>query len=166
MKKILSVFILFCLFGCSYSFKGASIPTEMKNISISYFENNALLVIPTLSQDFTEALKSRVRNQTKLNIITGDADARIEGRITNYTLSPVAIQDNSRPTAGATRLTITVQVKYVNNLDPEKSFEQSFERFKDFTTTNQSLQAAEAQNIIAVNNMLSEDIFNRAFSQW
>lgn len=166
MKNFITLFLVVLLSGCSYSFKGASIPAEMKNITINYFENNSLLVVPTLSQDFTEALKTRIRTQSKLNIIQTEGDAILEGRITNYTLSPVAIQDNTRPTAGATRLTIRVNVKYINNLDPTKNFEQSFERFKDFTTSNQSLQTAELQNIKAVIDLITEDIFNRAFSQW
>ncbi len=157
--------MIFCS-GCSYSFKGASIPNDMKTISINYFENNSLLVVPTLSHDFTEALKTRIRNQSKLNIVPGEGHAILEGRISNYTLSPVAIQDNTRPTAGATRLTITVQVKYINNLEPDKNFDQTFERFKDFTMTGQSLQSAETQNIKAIIDLLTEDIFNRAFSNW
>ena len=40
-----------------YSFSGASIPPEMKTVTVNFFENNAPLVVPYLSQQFTERLK-------------------------------------------------------------------------------------------------------------
>lgn len=164
--------ILYCVLGvlllngCSYRFSGASIPTAMTTISVGFFENNSTLVVPNLSQDFTEGLKSRIRNQTRLKIVQTDGQGVFEGRILNYSITPIAIQDNNRPTAGANRMSITVNVKYTNTLDPKKNFEQSFERFKNFTLTGQNLQAIEPQLIKDINAMLTEDIFNRAFSQW
>ncbi|RZK45460.1 MAG: hypothetical protein EOO97_01015 [Pedobacter sp.] len=154
------------LSGCSYKFNGATIPAEMKTVHVQFFENNAQLVVPYLSQEFTEALKTRIRNQTRLNIVPSEGQAIFEGRITNYSITPVAIQDNQRPVAGATRMTITVTVKYTNTFDQKASFEQSFERFKNFTLVGQSLQSVEQQLIKDINAMLTEDIFNRAFSQW
>jgi hypothetical protein len=169
MKRIIFILTLvISLSGC-YSFKGASIPTEMKTINISLFENNAPLVIPTLSNDFTESLKTYIRNQSKLTITPQqEADASITGRITGYDIKPISIQDNTRPVAGANRLTITVSVKYTNNIkDHEKeSFEESFTAFTDFTLAGQSLQSIQDRLIKDVNIKLTENIFNRAFAQW
>lgn len=169
MKKILFFLAIIALAGCSYNFKGASIPLQMKTINVRFFENNAPLVVPNLSQQFTEDLKERIRNQSRLSITTGDADAILEGRITGYDIRPIAFGDNTKPTAGANRLTITVSVKYTNNLDTGKvknSFEQSFSRFVDFSLAGQTLQSQEQSLIKRVNTQLSEDIFNRAFAQW
>ena len=169
MKRIIFILTLvISLSGC-YSFKGASIPTEMKTINISLFENNAPLVIPTLSNNFTESLKTYIRNQSKLTITPQqEADASITGRITGYDIKPISIQDNTRPVAGANRLTITVSVKYTNNIkDHEKeSFEESFTAFTDFTLAGQSLQSIQERLIKEVNIKLTENIFNRAFAQW
>jgi hypothetical protein len=115
-----------------------------------------------LSQKFTEALKSRIRNQSSLNVVRDDADATFEGRITDYNSKPVAITGNER--AEATRLTITVNVKYTNKVRPEDSFEQSFSRFSDFQGSN--LAANESRLIEDINKQLTEDIFNRAFANW
>lgn len=151
--------------GCGvYSFSGASIPAEMKTVSIQFFENNAALVVPYLSQQFTEDLKTRIRNQSQLSLLRADADANFEGRITDYRITPAAIQGNER--AGLERLTITVSVKYTNVLKPELSFEQSFSRFKDFSTQGSSVQAQEQQLIKDINAQLTDDIFNRAFANW
>ncbi|MDB5060438.1 MAG: hypothetical protein JWP67_281, partial [Mucilaginibacter sp.] len=69
--NILMVGTVVMLFAsCSYKLtqNGASIPPDLKTIDIQFFENNAPLVVATLSQQFTEALKNRIRTQTSLSI--------------------------------------------------------------------------------------------------
>lgn len=169
MKKLINgLCVLLCLVavsGCKISLDGASIPKEMRTVNVLVFENNAPLVVASLSSQFTEELKTRIRNQTKLSITPNEPHAVFSGNITGYDITPVAIQDNKQPTAGANRLTIRVQVKYVNNLNPKRSFEESFERFKDFKLVG-SLQSLEGPLIKDVTAQLTEDIFNRAFAQW
>lgn len=166
--KLLALCIALSLLGaCSYKFSGAS--TEgLKTVNVRVFENNAPLVIPTLSNQFTEALKTRIRNQTKLSLVTNDADATFEGRITGYDIKPVALQSSSTPTAGANRLTITIAVKYTNAVkDHEKeSFEESFTRNFDFPISGAPIQSLLPGAIENINKQLTEDIFNRAFAQW
>ncbi len=158
-------FLILCNFSCGlYSFSGASIPAEMKTVSIDFFENNAPIVVPYLSQEFTEALKDRIRNQTRLSQVRTDADGSFEGRITDYSINPTAVQGDNR--AGLNRLTITVNVKYTSRLNEKLSFDQNFSRYKDFSTTSGPIQAQEPQLIKDINAMLTEDIFNRAFANW
>lgn len=154
--------------GCSYKFNGASIPPAMKTLNVRFFENTAPLVVPTLAQTFTEDLKERIRTQSRLSITQNEADAIMEGRITGYDIKPVAFTDNRQPTAGANRLTITVSVKYTNNLDTGKvktSFEETFSAFTEFPAS-QNLQSQEQALIKKVTTQLTENIFNRAFAQW
>ena len=150
--------------SCGYKLSGASIPPEMKTLSVQFFENNAPLVVPYLSQQFTEELKNRIRNQSRLSIVRTEGDANFEGRITDYSIRPVAIQGNER--AGLSRLSITVNVKYTNTLKPAQSFEQSFTRFQDLDLSVRPLQEQERALITTINKQLSEDIFNRAFANW
>ncbi|SDL96386.1 LptE family protein [Pedobacter antarcticus] len=169
MKKIFLLLLIpfaSVLHSCSIKLNGASIPPAMKTVAVLYFENNAPLVIPTLSQDFTEALKTRIRNQTSLAIRNNDADAIFEGRITGYDIRPTSLQNNNSPSAGTNKLTIRISVKYTSNLDPKQSFEESFERFREFPATGQTLESQQQQFIREINAQLTEDIFNRAFAQW
>jgi hypothetical protein len=169
MKKIYLLLLLPLLLlchSCSVKLNGASIPTDMKTVTVLFFENNAPLVVPSLSQDFTEALKVRIRNQTSLSITQSDAHAVFEGRITGYDIKPIALQNNNQPTAGGNRLTIRVTVKYTNNLDPKASFEEPFERFKDFPIGTTTFDQTQLALIRDINLQLTEDIFNRAFAQW
>ena len=145
-----------------YKFNQASIPQNMKTVTVQFFENNAPLVVASLSQQFTEALRTRIRDQTNLSMVRENGDGIFEGRITDYSIKPVAVTGNER--AEATRLSITVFVKYTNTLDNELSFEQSFTRFREFGGSN--IQAREAELIGQINLDLTEDIFNRAFANW
>ncbi len=155
--------LLTLLFTSCYSFTGGSITPGMKTVSVPLFENNAPLVVPTLSQAFTETLKDRIRTQSPLSFVRTDGQASFNGRITGYDIRPVAIQGNDSGLAGQTRLTITVQVKYVNAIKPDENFDQSFSRFQDFKGSLASQEQALIKNI---NLQLSEDIYNRAFANW
>mgnify|MGYP003543023943 FL=1 len=159
------VVLLFSTQSCGvYSFSGASIPETMKTVSIKYFENNAPLVVPYLSQQFTKALEDRIRNQSRLIPKRSDADASFEGRITGYNVSATAVQGNTQSTTS--RLTITVNVKYQNSLEPALNFVQSFSRFKDFSVVSSTFEQQEQSLITDINQQLTEDIFNRAFANW
>jgi len=168
MKIKIFAFILITAFSsCSYKFSGAS--TEgLKTVIVRTFENNAPLVVPNLNNQLTEALKTRIRNQTNLSVSTTEADAVFEGRITGYDIKPVALQSSATPTAGANRLTVTVSVKYTNNVvgKEKESFDESFTKFFDFPLNGASIQAALPNALEQINKQLTEDIFNRAFAQW
>jgi hypothetical protein len=161
-------FILVCP-SCTYklSLGGALIPPNMKTIRVDFFENNATLVVNNLSTQFTEALKERIRNTTSLSIVRSEeADAVMSGSITDYNIAPVSVNataNNVAPIAGASQLTITVNVKYVNKLDKKDNFEQSFTKALPFSG---DINTQEQTLIAAINKQLTEDIFNKAFENW
>src|SRR5690606_41958571 len=151
--------------GVSYSFTGGSIPEGMKTVTVRFFENTAQIVVPSLSQSFTEALKERIRRQSSLSKVDDNGHAVFEGRVTAYTINPAAVEAGT-DRAALNRLSITVQVKYTNTLTPEDSFDETFTRFKDFATAAAPIQAQEENLIREINQMLTEDIYNRAFANW
>lgn len=166
LLKLIFLFIaLVSISSCriSYSFTGADIPIEAKTFSVKYFQNNASLVQPMLSQKLTEGLKDRMLQQTNLNMINSGGDLSFEGEITNYTLQPMAIQGNE--TAQLTRLTVTINVRYFNNIDPKKNYESRFSRYQNFASTL-SLAAVEDQLLDQITVELVEDIFNKALVNW
>lgn len=154
--------------ACTYklSLNGVSIPANMKTLRVEFFENTAPLVVNTLSQQFTEALKERIRNTTSLSVVNGEADAVMSGTIIDYNIAPVSVQatnNTTAPLADQTRLTITVNVKYVCDADKKLSFEQPFTKYKDFKG---ELGSQEQALILDINKQLIEDIFNKAFANW
>ncbi len=170
MKRIFAIFIamsVLVLFSssCSVSLSGAS-TVGLKTINVGFFENNSPLVVNYLSQQFTEALKDRIRSTTSLSIVQGDANASLSGSITNYVIEPISIQatnNNVAPIAGAQRLTITVNVIYTNTVDKKLNFTQAFPAHADFTG---NIADQEQKLITTINKQLTEDIFNKAFANW
>ena len=162
---IYAIAITFIQWGCtaSYSFSGASISPEVKTVSVDFFPSTAPLAPPTASQAFTEALKDVFLSQTNLALVSSDGDLEFEGSITNYTSAPVAIQGNE--TAALTRVSMTVKVKFTNNFDEKQSFETTFSRFEDVETSKDLL--AEEENLLrSINDQLTQDIFNKAVTNW
>ncbi len=153
--------------SCSVTLNGASIPANLKTINVDFFENNAPLVVPNLDQKFTEELKNRIRSQSRLSIVRDpEANASMSGSIVNYTISPASIEatsPNVAPIANASRLSITVNVKYTNVFDKKLNFEQQFTKYVDFQGDISSKENSLIPNII---RQLTEDIFNKAFANW
>ena len=150
--------------GCGvYSFTGASIPAGAKTVSVQYFPNKASLVVPTLSPAFTEALRDKFTRQTNLVMVERNGDMAMEGEITEYRTTPVAIQGDQ--TAALNRLTITVHVRFTNKLEPSKDFDQNFSQFKDYPSTS-DLNAVQSELIADIVELLTDDIFNKAVINW
>jgi hypothetical protein len=163
LPPLMAALLIFISACGIYSFTGASIPPQARSFSVDFFQNNAPIVQPTLSQFFTDALKDKFSRQTSLKLTTGTGDLHFEGSITGYSIQPQAIGPNDR--AQQNRLTITVRVKFVNEFQPENDFDQSFSRYYDYDS-RESLAAIEATAIDLITEALVEDIFNRAVVNW
>lgn len=160
---IYTIFIfVFASCKTKISLSGATIPPEAKTISVGFFTNNTSLGAPSLSQRFTEKLRDVVSQQTNLTLIKQNGDLQFEGYIADYNVSPIAI---SADQASQNRMTITVNVKYNNKFEVSKSFEQSFTRFKDVSSSI-NISSAEPEMVQEIYRQLIEDIFNKAFNNW
>ena len=164
--RFLFLLILFAgTYQCkvNYSLSGASIAPDVKTINIKFFQKTAALGPPSLSQDFTELLKDKFINQSNLNLVNENADLTLEGTISNYTITPQAIQSNE--TAALNRLSITVNVKFTNLKDEKQNFETTFTRFSEYLST-ENISTVEAALISDINEQLVDDIFNKAMINW
>lgn len=163
----IALFLLLSLIlsGCfwQYRFTGGKMAEDVKTFSVERFENNAPLVVPTLSQSFTEAVKDRFQSQTNLSLIDFNGDLMFRGAITQYNVTPVAIQGNE--TAAQNRLTITVRVEFENVKHPEDNWTSNFSNFADFSAS-QSLSDVESDLITEITDKLTQDIFNKVLSNW
>ena len=158
--SILCIGIVVALTSC-YSFKDVSIPPEVKTARINYIENRASYVNPQLSPQLTDRLRQKVNNQTRLTLVTTDeADYDIYAEIRNYLVTTAGISDQQ---AATNRLQITVHIVFKNRLDEKANFEADISRNFDFNA-GQSLQQAEAQQSDEILKNLTDEIFNRIFS--
>jgi len=167
IKILLSLIMLsFVLVSCSisYKFNGASIDyTKTKTISIVDFPNTAELVYPPLTQVFGEGLRDAYSKQTRLQLLKKGGDLHIEGEITGYQLTPMAIGTDSY--AAETKLTMTVKVRFTNNKNPEDDFEKSYSASQIFPSTTMltAVQADLAKTMVAD---IVDNIYNDTVAKW
>lgn len=168
-RKLIAL-VAFCvmalLTACSisYKFNGASIDyTKIKTISIQDFTNQAALVNPTLAPQFTEDLKDIYLRQTRLEMVSSNGDLNLEGEITDYTYSPMAIKEDA--ISAQTRLTITIRVRYTNQVNPEEDFEQTFSAYREFDSSLM-LQTVESSLCEEIIEELVDQIYNGTVANW
>ena len=147
-----------------YSFSGTSIQNDVETINIDFFEYRAEKVNPSLSNDLTEALRTRFRRMTRLEQVEQDGDMELSGEIIGYDVRPASVSADEIATQN--RLTITVRVTFLNRKYPEDNFEgKSFSAYADYDSTN-SLDSVESSLCAEIIDKLIEDIFNASVAQW
>jgi hypothetical protein len=159
--------LLICLsfLNSCYSFTGSSLKDE-KTVQINEFPNNAALVNPTLSQQFSTDIQNRFLQRTTLKGTKENPDMLIEGEISDYSITPTTISSTTQPTAsGGTiqesqnKLTITVKVHYENKKNPDLSFDRTY---SDEAVFNSNLSQSEIETSQA--KLVSERIINKIFN--
>ena len=152
----------FLISGC-YSFKGISIPPDAKTFYISELRSRVPGAPADLGQQFSENLKQKFLNQSRLNFIDIDPDIEFSGEITRFAVTSVAPQPGE--TTAFNRLEIAVRMKYIYHLDEEDNWENSFSFFQDFSRDENLLDVQDGL-ITVIFQQLAEDIFNKAFTNW
>lgn len=156
-----------CLSGCGssngYSLKGISIPPDVGTYYVSQFNNNALNAPPTLAIEVTEALKEKIRRETRLILNETDPDIEFKGTVVDFRVTSEAPQPGEF--SALNRLTIVTAVEYISNKNEEDGFKRNFSFFFDFPA-DQDLAAVETEAITAILDQMMEDIFNVAFTNW
>jgi len=161
------VFTFFLLIiGCtiSYTLNGASIDyTKIKTISVRDFPNFAPMVYPPLSQRFTEDLKDKYIRQTRLQMITDNADLELEGEIIGYDLTQMNVKEDAY--ASQSQLNITVRVRYANRVSPEEDFEKTFSANRPFSN-DQMLQDVQDELCAEIIKEIVDQIYNDTVANW
>ncbi len=160
---MLSIFLFFFNSCGVYSFTGASIPAGAKTVSVLYFPNNAQLVEPTLSDQFTNALRDIFTTQSNLKMVSSNGDLAFSGAIKDYSITPQAIQANQ--TAATNRVTVVVEVKYVDKFDHSKDFDQTFSEYVDYDS-GKNFSSVKGKILDEITKNLAQDVFNKAVVNW
>ena len=124
----------------NYSFTGASIPEGTESFQVNFFENEAgnsmgSIFEPGLDRDFTIALQNILQNQTNLQLLSSDADLIYEGEIKEYRVSPMTSTSNLQ--ASQNRLSVGVNVRFINIKKEEDNFERKFSFYFDYPAETQ-----------------------------
>jgi hypothetical protein len=118
---------------------------------------------PGLDRDFTTSLQNILQNQTNLQLVSIDGDLVYEGEIIEYRVSPMTA--TSELTASQNRLSISVNVRFINIKKEEDDFERKFSFYFDYPAETQLLNVkSEAHEIIF--ERITQDIFNASLAKW
>ncbi len=165
------LFTCILLSSCKiYSFKDVSIPSQVKSIHISYIENRARFVDPQLAPQLNDKLRQKINSQaSKLSQIESpDADYDVSGTISDYSVTTSGISNQQ---VASNRLSVTVHIIFKNHLDPTgktvapADFEADVTRNFDFSA-NLSLSDAATQLLPTIISNMTDEIFNKLFSNW
>jgi hypothetical protein len=146
-----------------YRFRDVNIDPDLKTVKVNYIENKARYKNPQLSPQLSDRLRQKINNQTSLTQVQNDdANLEISGAITDYSVSTAGISNQQ---AASNRLNVSVHITIKNHLDDKKSREEDVSRNFDFSSSL-SLDQAEAQLNSTIIQNLTDEIFNRIFSNW
>ncbi len=147
----------------SYNMSGVDVG-EAQSFAVLHIDNKAPIFKAGLSEKLQQDLKEYIENQTPLYLQNGDADFVFDGIIKGYSTRPMAIQDATK--AASMRFEITVSINFINNINPDNSFNNStFTRYRDYDATK-SLNNVEDALIEEIIEEIIEDIFKKALVNW
>ena len=145
----------------SYKFNGSSINYDkVKTISIADFPIKSEYVYAPLATKFNEDLKDIFIRQTRLQLLKPN---KIDGEITGYNQYNQAVSADGY--SSETKLTITVNVRFVNNTNHAEDFEQQFSAFRTYDSS-QLLTAVQDGLIAEMTKEITDQIFNATVANW
>ena len=148
----------------SYKFNGASIDyTKTKSIQIADFPVRSSYVWAPMGSIFNNMLKDKFATQTRLAQVKRNGDLKLEGEITRYEQRNKAV--SAEGYSAMTELTLTVNVRFTNNVNHAEDFEQQFSASQSYETTL-SLNAVQEELVTKMSEDIVSQIFNAAVANW
>lgn len=149
--------------ACNYKFKDVSpIPPEIKTVKVNFIENRARFINPELSPRLSDRLRQKIVGQTRLSQTNSDnAHWDISGFITDYSFSTSAISGQQE---AVNRLTVSVRITLTDRIN-DKVQDYDISRSFEFSA-NRSIQQAGTELMDEMTRSLTDEIFNRIFSNW
>ena len=177
LTKLLSLglasFAIILLQSCSvqYSFTGTTINyDEVKTFSVDKFFNDSGGGPANMEQIFSEALKDYYQRNTQLELVNSNGDLQFMGAINRYTVTPqaaVSSNDPNRPDrAGQMRLTIGVEVEYINLSNEAENLKRTFSFYQDYDPRTTTLLDVENELIEMIFENIIQDIFTATVANW
>lgn len=164
-KNIILCFVIIFYVGCgTYSFTGISISEKTKTFQVNYFQNNSDLIEPGIERDFTLALQDIILNQTNLSLVKSNGDLLYEGEIVEYRISPTTATAQNK--ADQNRLTISVNVRFINKYDSDADFEKRFSFFYDYSGSAQLIGSQKTIALEEIFDRITQDIINASLANW
>ena len=174
--KIKTPYYILCLAVCAmvtlttlvscgvYKFNGASIDySKTKTIQIADFPIRSSYVWGPMGPMFNNELKDKYANNTRLSLVRRNGDLKIEGEITQYQQRNKSVSADGF--SAQTELSMTVNVRFTNNINHSQDFEQQFTATSFYDTT-QNLSSVQEEKVTAMVKEITQQIFNATVANW
>lgn len=136
---------------------------KVKSITIAAFTNRADYVYAPLATEFNQRLKDLFIQQTRLNIVKSGGDLEIDGEITGYNQFNESVDASGY--SSKVKLTLTINVRYVNNTNHDEDFERQFSAFQTYDSSKLLTQVQDELIAVMVKD-IAEQIFNATVANW
>ena len=168
---VLGLALVFNACSVNYSFTGTSINYDItKTFSVENFFNDSGGGPANMGQQFTESLKDFYQRNTQLELVRSNGDLQLSGAISRYNIAPQATVTSTDPNApdraGQERLTIVVDVEFINTKNEEENVKRSFSFFSDYNPRTTSLFQVESVLIEEIFENIIQDIFTATVANW
>ena len=148
----------------SYKFNGASIDyTKTKSIQIADFPIRSAYVWGPMGPLFNNELKDMFASHTRLAQVRRNGDLKLEGEIIRYDQRNKSV--SSEGYSAQTELSMTVNVRFTNNVNHNEDFEQQFTAQQSYDTT-QSLTSVQDELVGQMIKDICDQIFNATVANW
>ena len=146
----------------SYKFNGASIDyATTKTISVADFTNNAALVYAPLATNLTDGIKDLYQRQTRLEIVRRGGNLELEGEITGYQLTPMAVSaDYSFIVPSATMVIHPVRTSgtFIGVAQSYRNIIKIQDRISGFVERHSRMSQKRFEELLLDNTQLVKDI--------
>ena len=160
----LTVSLILSACSISYKFNGASIDyTKTKTIQINDFPIRSSYVWGPMGPMFNHQLKDQFANHTKLEQVRRNGDLKIEGEITQYQQRNKSV--SAEGYSAQTELSMTVNVRFTNNIKHSEDFERQFTATAVYETTL-SLNSVQEELVTQMVKDLCDQIYNATVANW
>ena len=166
LKVALTAAVVAVVTACSvsYKFNGASIDyTKTKTIQIADFPIRSSYVWGPMGPLFNNQLKDQFANHTRLQQVKRNGDLKLEGEITRYEQRNKSV--SAEGYSAMTELTMTVNVRFTNNVNHAEDFEQQFSASQSYETTL-SLNSVQEELVTQMVKDICDQIFNATVANW
>ena len=163
MKHCAVLAVLLALGGCTYSFRGASLPPGVHTVDVQVFDDNSGFGDPNLRTDLTNQLTQKLVADNTLQVTNmSSADAAIIGTVTSVTTQATAVQGNQQ--VGKWRITVNVSIKFQNLKTQKNIWTKDFSNWGDYDPSagpsNRDAGLSQAED------KLTEDILLAVVTNW
>lgn len=163
MKRLLIFLFIGVTFYSCYSFKGISIPADVKTFYVRQVRLSDFGAPADSPERFMEQFRQKIRSQSSLKWDDTNPHIEFDCEISSFRVSNEGNQQGNE--VSLNKLTITVKVEYINTNDEDENWNKSFSFGIPFDPS-EDLQAVQDGYIEDIFEQISENIFNDAFTNW